>query len=175
MVWETTGNEWTVWMIQSELQNISDFLQTCLTDSIKRVIHMQTADKKHTWLHCWNIIWENDSQVVIRRCHWHIRIYPKYFTTDDATSPSTSCHMTNFIRRFLAKNENKRLHRFKLAPIMTNMSQRAERELEQKVMQEKQTLPFPVKVTVHRLFEDTRGLGICILVLTSFCTAISTD
>lgn len=75
------------------------------------------------------------------------RIYPKYLTTDDATSPSTSCHMTNFIRRFLAKNENKRLHRFKLAPIMTNMSQRAEWGLEQKAMQEKQTLPFPVKLT----------------------------
>ncbi len=103
---------------------------------------------KNTWLHCWNIIRENDSQVAIHQCHWHVRIYPKYLTNDDATS----CHMTNFIRRFLAKNENKRLHRFKLH-IMTKMSQRAERGLEQKAMQEKQTLPFPVKMTqftVHR-------------------------
>lgn len=124
---------------------------------------------KNIWLHCWNIIRENYSQVAIHQCHWHVRIYPKYFTNDDANSPSTSCHMTNFIIRFLAKNENKRLHRFKLAPMMTKMSQRAERGLEQKAMQEKQTLPFPVKVT------QFTGLCICILVLTSYCTAISTD
>lgn len=84
--------------------------------------------------------------------------------------------MTNFIRRFLAKNENKRLHRSKLAPIMTNTSQRAEWGLEQKVMQEKQTLPFPVKVTQFTsYFKISKAFVFAFFVLTSFCTAISTD
>lgn len=58
---------------------------------------------------------------------------------------------------------------------MTNMSQRAERGLEQKAVQEKQTPPFPVKVTQFTGYLKTPEALVFAFVLTSFCTAISTD